>query len=284
MRTKYIFIWAFLLTARHCVAQNLSCSIFAAATLPIGVEGSAFRGETTFDRFASNFNAANQGSLVKGLTSLTPTFSLHGGASCSYGVFYGEAAYQTFRAESVAEFKNGNKRVMEFSQNYLAMYLGLGYTSKYVSAYAVAGYLLGDWNRDKMKSYTLYPDGFKSYGNENALNGYYSGSSNDMPVLGLRLNAGIKRVKISLMADRFFLPFDPSNNLARGYSDDYDLNNEVEVYGSFGANVGTNWLKYLADPSQYILDDGELLTSELSLTQFRIGVSYTLFSLDSDSD
>ncbi|MEY4927484.1 MAG: hypothetical protein RI894_1920 [Bacteroidota bacterium] len=283
-KTPYYFTLLFLLFGQISKAQQQAgLYAFASATLPIPLELAVFGSDNTpFERFRNSYNQYNRTNLLKAMPAFAPLYSLNGGVSGYLNWVYLELGYHSYIGETSALFANGNKQVIRISSNDFAANIGFGYSNAYLAGYLTGGMRLGLGGPTKLESYTLYPDGFKSYGDENPLNGYYSESKPyGGAMVGLRIIAGAPQIKVGFMAD-WHLPaivFEKNTNYS--INDGYVLNNIAEVSSvKQSTYIATNWGKYMQDPAKYAIDNGEQLTGALTGLQMRVGIFYNFVEPD----
>ncbi len=257
---------------------NVGVSVFVAEGLPITLPKNLLSGSqaTPFERFTTNYNELYKNDLTNPLGTMQTKFSFSAGVHNNIGWFYDEICYHTYLGESTSDFKNGNKRVFELHNNGLDILIGAGIARENFSLFFVIGGRIGIPG-NSLNTYMQYPDGFKSYGAEYALNGNYKSPGIDNTIVGLRLNVGAKRFKAMLLIDDF-LPSAIQGTSSSQLRDNYSSNVNVNAGRTRASDyIGVDLKSYLKDPNQYIIDDGELLTSAIRGLQMRIGVSYSLF-------
>ncbi len=263
--------------------EQVGLYAFASATLPIPIEIAVLGSDNTpFERFRNSYNQYNRTNLISGMPPFVPQFSLNGGIAGYLNWIYLELGYHSYIGETSAEFTNRNKQVLRITSNDFGANIGFGYSNKYLAGYLIGGMRFGVGNPTKLESYTLYPDGLKSYGNENLLNGYYTESKAfGGALVGLRVMAGAPRIKVGFMADWHLPVLFVNDNEGLSLNDTHTaINNNQASSTKQETFIATNWGKYVQNPSQYTADKGERLTGALTGLQMRVGIFYNFSESD----
>jgi hypothetical protein len=260
------------------IEGGMSIGVYGLLGLPIDPQGALFKGEngTTFDRFVASYNKLNSATITTPLTKLNPTFYGAGGAYFYYNFFYAEIGYAGFAAETSASFKNGSKREIKYEQHGVNTGIGLGFGTGNIAVYAYGGLDFGFG--DRLTAYMIYPDGTKSYGNENLLNGVYVGTARFGLIYGLRAFFGGKNVKFMLAATKMS---EWTERSKLGVSDHERGTAGVMTPGDLTDNrIGTNWGEYIKNPTQYGINKGEMVLSGWNGLSLNIGVAFGISSAE----
>ncbi len=224
---------------------------------------------SSFDRFAANYNSLNTSTLSSDLSHFKMRPSLSLGLNFMTKSYYSEVTYNTLHGHAEAEFNNGNKRVMDFKSKDLDIGMGLGWSNDKFFAYLVG--LLTFSMGDKLECYTQYPDGTKSLGSENYLNGVYHASRlSAKPALrlGYKLN---RTLWLFLYMDK---QREGGNSAA--YRDELAGDIITETINTDLEYIGVDWNDYINRPADYVLEEKEMVKSGWSGLQMKVGICINL--------
>jgi hypothetical protein len=224
---------------------------------------------SSFDRFAANYNSLNASTLSSDLSHFKMRPSLSLGLNFMTKSYYSEVSYNTMHGHAEAEFNNGNKRVMDFKSKDLDIGMGFGWSNDKFFAYLVG--LLTFSMGDKLECYTQYPDGTKSLGSENYLNGVYHASRlSAKPALrlGYKLN---RTLWLFLYMDK---QREGGNSAA--YRDELAGDIITETINTDLEYIGVDWNDYINRPADYVLEEKEMVKSGWSGLQMKVGICINL--------
>ena len=130
------------------------------------------------DSYFSSFNLANQPNLAQEVNGFTPTGAFHWGFEItSIGMHLG-VKFNRFNSAAEAKFNDGSSRSLELTQKSWLIPIGFSYyTDNDILNFNIGMNIGLGIQNTKLTSFKIYPDGTRSMGYDDYLNGIYLSNS-----------------------------------------------------------------------------------------------------------